>query len=116
MGDEITDSTTGLSWSRTAGYSETYPDAMVACAQWGGRLPTEAELGAFANTSRAAVSTCGGVGVVVQALQPWPSDGEPQWTTTPDTTNPNFHETVYNDGTTTVHPEDDGVPYICVKP
>ena len=114
MGDEITDTTTGLSWSRTAQSSETYGDAMAACAKWGGRLPTEAELVAFANTSRAAVSTCGGVVVVL--LQPWPSDGEPQWTTTPDTTNPNFHEAVYNDGTTTVHPENDGVPYICVKP
>ena len=39
MGDEITDSTTGLSWSRTGGYSETYPDAMVACRAVGWAAP-----------------------------------------------------------------------------
>jgi hypothetical protein len=111
-GDEITDATTGLSWSRHASGPITYADATTACASWGGRLPTEAELVAFATTSLAAITSCTGV----QLFQPWPTDGEPVWSTTPDPSNPNFHATVYNTGLTTSHPGTDGVPYICVKP
>ncbi|HTB72129.1 MAG TPA: hypothetical protein VK762_02740 [Polyangiaceae bacterium] len=110
-GDVIVDSTTNLTWSRTAQASATYTDAATACANAGARLPTQSELVAFAGTSRAAVSGCGGT-----LLQPWPSDGEPMWTTTMDTTNPNFFEAVYHDGTLTVHPQTDGIPFICVKP
>jgi hypothetical protein len=110
-GDQITDTSTGLSWSRFAHGPVTYGDATTACASAGARLPTEAELSTFAGTANGAIASCS-----ADLFRPWPTDGEPMWTTTPDASNSNFHLTVYSTGLTTSHPMDDGVPYICVKP
>jgi hypothetical protein len=109
-GDTIVDTTTNLTWSRAAQAPTTYVDATTACTNLGARLPTQDELTAFAATANGAVAACH------EVLVPWPSDGEPMWTTTMDTANPNFFITVYRDGTTTSHPKTDGVPFICVKP
>jgi hypothetical protein len=111
-GNQITDMTTNLVWSRYAHGPATLSDATATCAQSGARLPTESELLAFANTSRAALfTTCD-----EPIPQPWPTDGEPMWSTTPAPENPNFRFTVYYAGMTTEHPSTDGVPYICVSP
>jgi hypothetical protein len=110
-GDEIVDTTTNLTWSRTAQYPLTYADATTACANLSARLPTQSELTAFAATAYAAVVACNGA-----VPLPWPADGEPMWTTTTDAANPNFFITVHLDGTTASHPKTDGVPFLCVKP
>jgi hypothetical protein len=111
IGYQITDTSTNLTWSRYAHGPATYSDAMATCGQSGARLPTESELLAFGTTSYTATFTCNGA-----IPQPWPTDGEPMWTTTLDSSNPNFSITVYYAGMTTSHPHSDGVPYICVSP
>jgi hypothetical protein len=110
-GYQISDTSTGLTWSRFANPPATYGDATTSCASAGARLPTEAELSTFASTAYGAIALC-----PADLSLPWPSDGEPMWTTTPDVSNSNFHLTVYYTGLTTSHPMDDGVSYICVKP
>jgi hypothetical protein len=111
-GDQITDTTTHLSWSRLPQAPTTHADATTVCTKWGGRLPTETELVAFVGTASAAIVPCTG-----PLSPPFPPDpGSPMWTTTMDSSNPNFFITVYYTGLTTSHPSDDGVWYICVKP
>jgi hypothetical protein len=110
-GYTITDTTTHLSWSRFAYPPATYTDATSTCTSWGGRLPSESELVAFASTAYGAIGVC-----TDPLSLPWPASGDPMWTTTMDSSNSRFFITVYYTGLTTSHPETDGVGYICVKP
>jgi hypothetical protein len=110
-GLQILDTTTNLTWTRFAYPPAIYTDATTKCAGMGARLPTQSELTAFASTAYSAIGVCS-----ADLSLPWPASGDPMWTTTMDTANPNFFITVYYTGLTTSHPKTDGVGYICVKP
>jgi hypothetical protein len=90
-GDTVVDSSTGLTWKRSFASAPTdYATAVTDCTAWGGRLPTQAEVTAYA----AAQVPCDNQ---VQWAVPYPADCD--WTSTPYSGG-GAHYCIYHNGVT----------------
>jgi hypothetical protein len=88
-GDTVVDSSTGLTWKRSFVSGETgYTTAVSQCTAWGGRLPTQTELTAYA----AAQVPCDNQ---VKWAGPFPTQCE--WSSTPYSGG-GAHYCIYHDG------------------